>query len=480
MILFKIALRNLKEHKTKTLIIGSLIALGIIFLVVGNSVMETVTEGMEASYSENYTGDLIILGNTDEDVEFLGGGMMEAEVLEKYPDLSETIASVDGVARAEAIVSGIASYLIEEERVSFGMLWGIEVEGYRALFPDSFRILEGSDLPPESEGIVLNRAIVDAIEEEEGLRLKPGDSISLSGMNDTTGTKIREVTIRGIGEFHNSSVMQDMISFVDAGTLRGLNGLTAVSYDGGEVADIEVGNDHDLFGSDLFGDASSVSGDPFAGTTDIDFDNILGDVSVRDQYEVLDNDAWNFLLLKAKENTDIGRLRTELAALLGDEYRVEDWRWGAGTMAEMAYGLQIIFNIIILVISIVAVIIIMNTLVISVTERIPEIGTIRAIGGQKAFVRKMITLETLMISITFGIVGIIIGGGVILGLGAAGIEPSNMILQVLFGGKALNPVLSPPTVAYSLGIVALIGVLASLYPVSVALGISPVQAMQKE
>lgn len=479
MILFKIALRNLKEHKTKTLIIGGLIALGIIFLVVGNSVMETVTEGMKTSYSENYTGDLIILADTDEDVEFMGAGMMDAGVLPDYPELTRTVASADGVARAETVVSGIASYLLEEETVSFGMLWGIDVEGYRALFPDSFRILEGSDLTPESEGIVLNRATVDSIEEKEGIRLKTGDTISLSGINDTTGTKIREVTIRGIGEFRNSSMMQDMISFVDAGTLRGLNGLTAVTYEGGDVADIEVGSDQDLFGGGLFTDTASLSRDtPEAAT--IDFDNILGDVSARDQYAVLDNDAWNFLLVKAEDGTDTDKLQLELAGLLGDDYRVEDWRWGAGTMAEMAYGLQMIFNIIILVISIVAVIIIMNTLVISVTERIPEIGTIRAIGGQKAFVRRMIILETLMISLSFGIVGIIIGGGIILVLGAAGIEPTNMILQVLFGGRALNPVLSALTVAYSLGIVAFIGVAASLYPTSVALGITPLQAMQKE
>ena len=36
-VLLKIALRNLLEHKTKTLIIGSIIFLGIIVPVMGNS-----------------------------------------------------------------------------------------------------------------------------------------------------------------------------------------------------------------------------------------------------------------------------------------------------------------------------------------------------------------------------------------------------------------------------------------------------------
>lgn len=481
MILFKIALRNLREHKTKTLIIGSLIALGIMFLVVGNSVMETVTNGLKTSYSENYTGDLIVHGQSEEDVEFIGGGMLNVEGLEHYPTLVETVSAVSGVDQAEPILSGMVTFVVEEETISFGMLWGIDVAGYREFFPESYQVLEGSDLLPETEGIVLSQSTVDSIEEEHGFQLKPGDSITLSGMNSNTGTKIREVTIRGIGEFHNGSMIQDMISFVDAGTLRALNGLTTVSYDGGVVADVEIASDQDLFGGDLFSENDLFSEEPVMAETTgvVDFENILGDVSVRDQYSVLDNDAWNFLLIKAEDGTDTRKLQMELTGILGDDYVVQDWRWGAAMIAEMAYGLQMIFNIIILVISIVAVIIIMNTLVISVTERIPEIGTIRAIGGQKSFVRKMVTLETLMITMVFGIIGIIIGSGIILGLGAAGIESSNVIIQAILGGAALNPTLSGTSIVFSLVIVAFIGVLASLYPVAVALGITPVKAMQR-
>jgi ABC-type lipoprotein release transport system permease subunit len=60
MVVWKIALRNLKEHKVKTIIIGTLIAIAITLLVLGNSFMDSVTAGMERTYSETYTADLIV------------------------------------------------------------------------------------------------------------------------------------------------------------------------------------------------------------------------------------------------------------------------------------------------------------------------------------------------------------------------------------------------------------------------------------
>ena len=59
-VLAKIAYRNLREHKTKTIIIGSLITLGLMVLVVGNSVLDTATEGIKSNYTENYTGHIIV------------------------------------------------------------------------------------------------------------------------------------------------------------------------------------------------------------------------------------------------------------------------------------------------------------------------------------------------------------------------------------------------------------------------------------
>ena len=138
------------------------------------------------------------------------------------------------------------------------------------------------------------------------------------------------------------------------------------------------------------------------------------------------------------------------------------------------------FNVIIIVIAVVAVIIIMNTLVISVTERISEIGTMRAIGASKRFIRQMIGAETVTLAVVFGCAGVALGMVLLLILGATGIRASNTFLRILFGGEVLSPEVSAGAVAFSLIMVVVIAIVASLYPLVIALRISPRQAMGNE
>ena len=157
-----------------------------------------------------------------------------------------------------------------------------------------------------------------------------------------------------------------------------------------------------------------------------------------------------------------------------------DWRAAAGWFSRLATVMQMVFNGTVVVIAAVAVIIIMNTLVISVIERTSEIGTMRALGAHKRFVRRMFVVETLSISWLFGIAGIVLGAALVALLGWTGIRAGNDFLKILFGGEVLEPALSPFSVVLSLVIMTAIGLLASIYPVMVALRVQPVRAMQPE
>ena len=66
-----------------------------------------------------------------------------------------------------------------------------------------------------------------------------------------------------------------------------------------------------------------------------------------------------------------------------------------------------------MIIAFVSTLIIMNTLVISVTERLQEIGTMRAIGAQKMFVRKMILAETLILAVSSSLIGVAISATIL-------------------------------------------------------------------
>ena len=485
-ILWKIAWRNLREHKTKTLIIGILVALGVSLVVIGNSVLESITSGLESSFVENFTGDLIVHNVSEDEPALIGAFGAAAEPIKNYTGVTAYLDAQDDIEAYTPLLSGLASINQNDEALSFAFLWGIQPSTYFQMFPDKFVVIEGRQLQDGETGIMLSRGVVDDVFEEKGIQLEAGQTVILSAQNDVTGNKIRELEIIGIGYYENAAGLLDRISLVDANTLRSLSGLIAVQVESaGSSVTIDTSEDA-LFGSSdssdsLFGGSGSLFSEtePTDEAAAIDFDNILGDTSVRDEFLALDNNAWHFLLLDT-DGQNKAVITENLTNFEQAELVVQGWRWGAVFIADLAFSIQTILNYIILVIAIVAVIIIMNTLVISVTERMGEIGTIRAIGGQKNFIRSMITAEVLTITLLFGIVGIAVGSLTIGVLNLLGLPASNLFLQVLFGGSALKPILSMSSLFLSVIAVAIVGVVASLYPTSVALGVSPVQAMQRK
>jgi len=122
----------------------------------------------------------------------------------------------------------------------------------------------------------------------------------------------------------------------------------------------------------------------------------------------------------------------------------------------------------------------MNTFVISVSERTGEIGTMRAIGAGRSFIRRLFAAEALVLAGTFSLLGAGLGTVVTLVLRALRIKAGNPFLEVLFGGTYLSPFVTPVNFLSALLAMLLVGYLAHLYPVSVALRIQPVRAMQQE
>ena len=484
-ILWKIAWRNLREHKTKTLIIGILVALGVSLLVIGNSVLESITKGMESSYVENFTGDLIVRNVSAENPAFIAAFGSAPNVIENYSDVTEYLESQEDLNTFTPLLTGLASVNQNDKTLSFALLWGIEPSTYFEMFPDRFTVTEGRMLEDGETGIMLSQGVIDDVLEQHGVELKTGQMVKLGGQNDVTGNKIREIEIVGIGHYENAAGLLERISLADANTLRALSGLTAVKVENTNSSEAIVTSEDALFGGgdnstdSLFGSSLFTETGVSDESSNLDFDNLLGDTSVREQFLALDNNAWHFLLLDTDGQQNKASITEGITTLENTELVVENWRWGAGFIAELAYSIQTVLNIVILIIAIVAVIIITNTLVISVSERIGEIGTIRAIGGRKNFVRSMITAEVLTVTLLFGLVGIVFGAATIGILNFLGLPASNLFLQVLFGGSTLKPILSTSSLYLSLIAVAFIGVIASLYPTSVALGVSPVQAMQK-
>lgn len=485
-VLFTLAYRNLREHKTKTFIIGSIIALGMTILVVGNSILDTAAAGLETTYTSNFTGHLIISADSETSPTLTPQAAMQRESAPEriagFEALADAVEKRSDVNMATPVITGTATAQIGSEGDGFVQYYAVDPEDYLSFFPESLEILEGRFLAADESGIVLSEASRDMLKKSAGREVSIGDSIVIASQNDVSGYKIREVPIVGICRYRDAGPDMQIISFLDTGNARILNGLTrnsglTDSSEGIGAGLLGTGNEDELFGSSFLVEADIGEED----STSTDYDSILGDTSARDRFSDVDASAWHYLLIKLRDPERLASTRASLDKEFRESslpLKVFDWVDGAGTNAAMTFALKTVFNLLILVVAIVAVIIIMNTLVISVTERISEIGTMRALGARKAFVSRMILLETLMIAMVSGTVGIIVGTAATLIAGLTGIEATNQMLQVFLGGPELKPVVSIRSIQESFLAVLAAGAVASLYPAAIALRIKPVTAMK--
>jgi putative ABC transport system permease protein len=108
---------------------------------------------------------------------------------------------------------------------------------------------------------------------------------------------------------------------------------------------------------------------------------------------------------------------------------------------------------------------IMNIMLVSVTERTREIGVRKALGARRARILSQFLVESVTLSASGGVVGVLLGGGLALAANA------------LFDVPAIIPAWA---VVLSLALTGGAGLLFGLYPASRASRLDPVEAMRTE
>ncbi|NQT58418.1 MAG: FtsX-like permease family protein [Bacteroidetes bacterium] len=526
-VIFRIALRNLREHKSKTLIIGIIIAVGIMIMTIGTSLIDTATTGIEEAFIENYTGDILIGGISEDELSIFGvqsvGGIEPTPRIPEYARILEYLDSRNDVEVYTPEVTGFAAISVEGQKDpdSRGMtlLFGIEPESYREMF-ERITIIEGEFLKPGETGILLTQSNRKIIEKRLELTLNIGDSILLTGFSDT-GIKIREVEVKGFYKLLSETDGVNMSSYIDIPTLRALKAINAggsneIVLDASQTALLEADSFDDLFSDDAFSDAFAISDtnvfddpfalsdsseteestflDPFAGSSTENADNEFAETeepvgnsdietSVENSLAISlrnDSGSYEFILLSLKNQRRTNRVVSDLNEWFIEEgiaAQAMDWKGAAGPFSSTADVIRNVFNVAVLLVAFVALIIITNTLLISVMERKKEIGTMRAMGARKGFVSAMFTTEIVLLTLVFGIIGELLGLGVLGIVSLINIKAGNTLVEVLFAGPVLHPVVHISTLAMNLAVVIAIGILANLYPVFVALKIQPVKAI---
>jgi putative ABC transport system permease protein len=108
---------------------------------------------------------------------------------------------------------------------------------------------------------------------------------------------------------------------------------------------------------------------------------------------------------------------------------------------------------------------VMNIMLVSVTERIREIGLRKALGARPALIRRQFLIEASLLGLTGGLIGAAVG------IAGAKVLP----------GLISNPVaLSMPAIFGSITIALAIGLVFGVYPASRAAQLAPIDALRSE
>lgn len=122
---------------------------------------------------------------------------------------------------------------------------------------------------------------------------------------------------------------------------------------------------------------------------------------------------------------------------------------------------------------------IMNSMWMSVRERIKEIGTMRAIGSSKAFVGASFVLEAMMLGVLASLVGVVFGSVLILGINSLQLPITSDGIRLFLMSSTLKINLMGTDMFATLILFGFLTGLAALYPALKAAKLRPVEALMQ-
>jgi putative ABC transport system permease protein len=350
--LVKIAARNLRRYKRRSLLTVSLIAFGVVFVLVFVAVTASIKDFMIAQITKSYLGDL----------EIHRGGYVAS--IESLPlNLNLTPAAVSGVEKVLGGLKEIESY---SERIKFGALFSNFTETTNIRINGVYPEREFATCPQMLSRISDGEKSVRALEKgkilvpkllAQGFGAKVGDTVVVIATNKDGSVNGKTFLVSGILESATGPGGRDgYINFDDAREILRISG--------NEVSEIAV----------------SVKS--------------LGRVE-----EVAQSIRGRLGLGEKKQK--------------GGGIEIHTWSQ-LSPFANIANMIDLMTFFIKLMLIAIVLISILNVMIMAVYERVREIGTIAAIGTLPRKILSLFLVEGFCLGLTGAVVGVFFGLGIIL------------------------------------------------------------------
>jgi len=464
MLTLKLAFRTLMRRKARMVLIGSLVAFGTFLIVFGGVFAASAEKASRESIIGNFTGDFIVYSAKSKELPSPFAFNTPLPNLRNAAEIEAALAADVSVkdwtlyAQNYGIVEVDHNGSKQDLPIIF---YAVDPVSYRRIFPN-VDVRQGSFFGEGTgksvQGVLISEYQNAQYLENYGVSLKAGDRIKLLGVTEG-GANAANSTVAGIfSPIHYTSVF-NYINYMDAATyanlynFAGVESLPAAFNEGLALATSDEDSLFALAGNDDFGklDLGSLKAQRLTGFT-------MCAVSLRNGADV-----------------DAVIARIEGDGTLG--VKAARWDKASGFYAQISLALQAFIFVATALIFIVVIMIFMNTLIINVVERTGEIGTMRAIGADRSFVRALFLAETLMLNFAAALAGIAIAVVLLAFVRNGGIPLPDIVSQFLIGGGPLRLSVGIAPFAIAILTVLAVSVLATVYPVSVATSITPLKAM---
>ena len=502
MFILTIAWRSILRHKGKSIIIGTILFLGALIMTLGNATAIGMQRGVEENMVKSFTGHIILVSKEEQKDNVLFTPLLKPlKILRDYDTIKYVLEKQDFIKGFVPMTRGGVAILGGQE-MDMMLTFGCNFDEFQKVFGNPVTAIEGDVLKGNDHGLLLNvngrknrykiqgywlnpqgqDLNMDNLTPEakaESWKLEVKDSMSMEGFGEVNSTN-KEIPIRGIVRFKSLNSLMQEVSFMDIESYRELFGYytahEVVTLPAAQTALLNAGEDALFDGADIYSAGTT-------GTSVAELEKRITTQPTVTRTIDFDTAAFNYVSVLLKDGQNLNAAVKRMKQVVQDNdlpVRVLSWKTASGQVAQISDILQIIITVFVILLFFVAIIIIMNTLSMNALERTEEFGMMRAVGAQKGIITRMFLAETFFLSFIFG------GSGILVGVIATWIvrplrisSGGTEIVELLFGGEVFQPILGGVGLITGIVGLAVVTVLAVVYPVLVARKITPLDAINR-
>jgi len=165
------------------------------------------------------------------------------------------------------------------------------------------------------------------------------------------------------------------------------------------------------------------------------------------------------------------RARRHLTYSKDDDFAIETGESIMELWQNLTRGIYVVTFVVTAISLLIGGIVVMNIMLVSVTERIREIGVRKALGARRGDILRQFLVESVILSGFGGFLGVLGAAAFSFALGS--------ILANMMSANFSAPV-RPWAVALAIGVSSVVGLVAGIYPANRAAALDPVEALRNE